>query len=202
MRSVRFNRLFCILFLAIAVCAAGPLPTHAEVLPSGEAAPRNPSDYLIGPEDVLNISIWKNADLSRTVIVRPDGMISFPLIGDIKAAGLTPEDLRKEVSNKIKPFQDTAVVSVIVEAINSYKVYVMGEVKNPGMYLLKNKATILNAIALSGGFSQFASSKIVLIRKKLEGSGEEKITLLLKNILYDEAGSNMVLRPGDTVFVP
>lgn len=162
-----------------------------------------PPDYVVGPEDVLSISVWKNPDLSKTVTVRPDGMISLPLVGDIKAAGLTPEELRKEVLVKVKPYQDTAVISVIVETVNSYKVYVIGEVKNPGMYLLKSNATVLNAIALSGGFSQYASkSKVVLIRKRPDNKGEEKIVIKFKELVYEDSDRNSTLKPGDTIFVP
>lgn len=163
-------------------------------------------EYRIGPEDVLEIDVWKNSDLSKVVIVRPDGKISLPLIGDVKAAGTTPDQLRKEITKMLERYQETVVVSVIVSEINSYKVYVLGEVVNPGTYTVKRKTTLLQAIALAGGFTQFASrNKIMLIREKGGPNGKEnKMSVRFKDIVYKKkkTDKNMILNPGDTVFVP
>lgn len=163
-----------------------------------------PPDYVVGPEDVLDISVWKNADLSRVVVVRPDGMISLPLVGDIKAAGLSPEQLKAAVEKKLREYSETAVVSVIVQAVNSYKVFVLGEVRTPGVQVYKANATVLQAITLAGGFTEYASkNKIVLIRKMKDGT-EEKTRLRFKDLvsLDEDDNKNMVLKPGDTIFVP
>lgn len=166
-------------------------------------APATPPDYVVGPEDVLDISVWKNADLSRVVVVRPDGMISLPLVGDIKAAGLSPEQLKGAIEKKLREYSETAVVSVIVQAVNSYKVFVLGEVRTPGVQVYKANATVLQAITLAGGFTEYASkNKIVLIRKMKDGS-EEKTKLRFKDLVStDYKDKNLTLKPGDTIFVP
>jgi polysaccharide export outer membrane protein len=162
--------------------------------------------YLIGPEDVLEISVWKNAELSKIVIVRPDGVISLPLIGDVKAAGLTPSQLREQIIERLREYQETVVVSVIVQEVNSYRIFILGEVNRPGPYLLKTRTTLLQAIALAGGFNQFASkNRIVVIRAKGKDSkGVEKRVIRFDDIVYkDKQGDkNLILKPGDTIFVP
>lgn len=162
-------------------------------------------EYVIGAEDVLEVLVWKNADLSKQVNVRPDGMITLPLIGDVKAAGLTTEVLRKGIVERLKEYQENAVVSIIVRDINSYKIYVLGEVVRPGAYTLKAKTTLIQAIALAGGFTQFASkNNIVVLREKTgKGGKAENLTFSLKKIVRDGSpDKNPVLMPGDTIFVP
>jgi len=167
--------------------------------------PSQTHEYLIGPEDVLEVSVWKNAELSKVVIVRPDGMISLPLTGDIKAAGFTPNQLRTTITGKLKEYMETAVVSVIVQQVNSFRVFILGEVLKPGVYTLKSKTTLLQAIAIAGGFNQFASrNKIVIIREKIEDSAKtEKINIRFDDIVYSkDEGKNFVLMPSDTIFIP
>jgi len=167
--------------------------------------PSQTHEYLIGPEDVLEVSVWKNAELSKVVIVRPDGMISLPLTGDIKAAGFTPNQLRTTITGKLKEYMETAVVSVIVQQVNSFRVFILGEVVKPGVYTLKSKTTLLQAIAIAGGFNQFASrNKIVIIREKIEDSAKtEKINIRFDDIVYSkDEGKNFVLMPSDTIFIP
>ena len=167
--------------------------------------PSQTHEYLIGPEDVLEVSVWKNAELSKVVIVRPDGMISLPLTGDIKAAGFTPNQLRTTITGKLKEYMETAVVSVIVQQVNSFRVFILGEVVKPGVYTLKSKTTLLQAIAIAGGFNQFASrNKIVIIREKIEDSAKtEKINIRFDDIVYSkDEGKNFILMPGDTIFIP
>lgn len=158
--------------------------------------------YQIGPEDALEISVWKNPELSKTVLVRLDGKISLPLIGDVQAAGLTPQELRDGIVERLKEYQATAVVSVIVQDIRSYKVYMIGEVKTPGTYVLKSKTTLLQAIALAGGFTQYASKNSMTLVRQKEGGGEEKIKVRFDDLLSDKKDGSVVLKPGDTVFVP
>jgi len=167
--------------------------------------PSQTHEYLIGPEDVLEVSVWKNAELSKVVIVRPDGMISLPLTTDIKAAGFTPNQLRTTITGKLKEYMETAVVSVIVQQVNSFRVFILGEVVKPGVYTLKSKTTLLQAIAIAGGFNQFASrNKIVIIREKIEDSAKtEKINIRFDDIVYSkDEGKNFVLMPSDTIFIP
>lgn len=175
---------------------------------ASEAGGGAASDYVIGPEDVLEISVWKNADLSKTLTVRPDGRISLPLIGDIQASGLTPEELRDNIVNRLNEYQETAIASVIVLSVNSYRIFILGEVKLPGTYLLKAKTTILQAISLAGGFTQFASkNKIVLVRRNNNDDGgpeEKRVSINFSDLVYgdEKTDKNLVLKPGDTIFVP
>lgn len=180
------------------------LSLDANMSPGKIIVPRV-SEYIIGPEDVLDISVWKNAELSKTVTVRPDGMISLPLIGDIKAAELTPDKLRNAIAAKLKEYQNEAVVSVILHETNSNKVFILGEVARPGTYILKRKTTFLQAIALAGGFTQFASkNKIVVVRQKADDGKEEKMIISFDDIIdiNSKSDKNILLRPGDTIFVP
>jgi polysaccharide export outer membrane protein len=169
-----------------------------------------PPDYLVGPEDVLDISVWKNAELSRVVVVRPDGRISLPLTGDLQASGLTPNQLRDEIVRRLKEYQDTVVVSVIVQTVNSHKFYIVGEVRTPGTYPLKARTTVLQAISLAGGLTQYASkNKIVLVRQRNDGT-EERLNIRFDDLIYADdkaeytilSSRNMALRSGDTIFVP
>lgn len=182
----------------------GPHDAQAAPPPAKKEAQPVSQDYIIGPEDVLEISIWKNSDLSKTVNVRPDGKISLPLIGDIMAAGLTPTQLRDLLFAKLKEYQEAAVVSVIVQSVNSYRIFMVGEVKNPGTYVLKSNTSVLQAISMAGGFTPFASKNgIVLVRKKSDGPGEDKINIRFADLVYQEkSDKNPILKPGDTIFVP
>ncbi|MBE9528311.1 MAG: polysaccharide biosynthesis/export family protein [Proteobacteria bacterium] len=162
--------------------------------------------YKVGPEDVLEISVWRNDDLSKVVTVRPDGVISLPLVGDISAAGLTPSELRDRIIDSLKEFQETVVVSVIVLEVNSVKVYILGEVIKPGSYTLKRRTSILQAIAMAGGFSQYASkNKMVLVREEGYGAKEAgKVRIRFDNLVKvgSKPNNQYILRPGDTIFVP
>ncbi|HJU05043.1 MAG TPA: polysaccharide biosynthesis/export family protein, partial [Nitrospiraceae bacterium] len=124
-------------------------------------------EYYIGPEDVLEISVWRNADLSKLVAVRPDGRISLPLLGDIEANGLTPAELTNVIATRLKQFKETPAVSIIVQQVNSYGFYVLGEVGAPGRYPLKSKTTLLQAITMAGGFTQTAArNRVVVFRPR------------------------------------
>lgn len=159
-------------------------------------------DYVIGIEDVLEISVWKNPDVSKTVMVRPDGMISLPLVGDVKAAGLTPAQLRDALTAALSEYQETVVTSVIVQEVNSYRIFILGEVMSPGTYTMTRRMSVIQAIALAGGFNPFASRKIVLVREN--GSDmAEKISIKFDDIVDTDSrrDKNLILKPGDTVFV-
>jgi len=180
------------------------LSLDVNMLPGKSIAPRV-SEYIIGPEDVLDISVWKNTELSKTVTVRPDGMISLPLIGEIKAAEFTLDKLRHAIAVKLKEYQNEAVVSVILHETNSNKVFILGEVAKQGTYILKRKTTFLQAIALAGGFTQFASKKkIVVVRQKADDGKEEKMLISFDDIIdiSSKSDQNIILKPGDTIFVP
>lgn len=160
-------------------------------------------DFIIGPEDVLEIMVWKNDVLSRTVTVRPDGMISFPLLGDVRVLGFKPNQVAKKITTRLKEYMENPVVTVIVQQINSYVVYLMGEVANPGKYQLKRNLTLLQTIALAGGFTQFASrNRIVILRRDNGKSTDTKIKVRYDDIVFGEKSENILLKPGDTIIVP
>ena len=126
--------------------------------------------YHIGPEDVIEVIVWKEPDFSRQVLVRPDGKISLPVIGDVQAAGLLPDELAKKLEQAIGQYVKTPKVSVIVKEIHSRKVFVMGKVESPGAFPLQSEMTVLQAISLAGGFSDWAKKgKVVLLRKAKKG---------------------------------
>jgi polysaccharide export outer membrane protein len=173
----------------------GPVPIDKD---------RMDDSYVIGPEDVLEVSVWKNNDLSKTVKVRPDGQISLPLIGDVKASGLTPTQLKDSIASKLKEYKETPMVSVIVQEINSYNIFVMGEVAHPGKYNLKSNTTFLQALSMAGGFTAYASkNKILLMRQDPKTMAVTEI-----RVKYDEviSGRNpqrdILLKPNDTIVVP
>jgi polysaccharide export outer membrane protein len=158
--------------------------------------------YVIGPEDMLYINVWREEALTRTILVRADGKISLPLVDDVQAAGLTPLQLKQNLTEKLKQFIDNPNVSVVVTEANSFKVYVTGEVRTPGVYRLKSETTLLQIIPMAGGFTDWANQKKIMIIRK-EGGKEKRITANYKKILEGEdPKSNVVLKPGDTVVVP
>lgn len=162
------------------------------------------SDYIIGPEDVLEISVWRNADLSKIVEVRPDGRISLPLIGDVMAVGRTASQLAETISAKLKDYKENPQVSIVVKEVHSYVIYVLGEVVHPGKFPLKSKTTLLQAVTIAGGFTAVAArNKIVVFRFAENGEKDVKIKASYDDIVLRDAGAqNVLLKPGDTIVVP
>jgi polysaccharide export outer membrane protein len=171
--------------------------------PHGEIA-ADSNQYVIGAEDVLYIHTWKEEALCRTVPVRMDGKISIPLINEVQAAGLTPLQLRDVLIQKFKKYIDNPNISVIVMEANSFKVYISGEVKTPGVYKLRNETetTLLQLIPMAGGFTDWANKKKILIIRNENGK-EIRIRVNYKRIVDGKDPiSNCILKPGDTVIVP
>lgn len=159
-------------------------------------------DYVIGPEDVIYVHVWREEAITRTVPVRMDGNISLPLIDEVQAAGLTPLQLKEVLTEKLKKFVDLPNVSVMVMEANSFKVFISGQVRTPGVVRLRSETSILQLIPMVGGFTEWANQKKILIIRK-EGGKEKRITVNYKNIVEGkESGVNIVLKPGDTVIVP
>jgi polysaccharide biosynthesis/export protein len=159
------------------------------------------NDYKIGPEDLLDISVWKNPELSRTVPVRPDGKVSLPLVNDIQAAGLTPTALRQQLIDRLAEFIPAPEVAVIVREVHSMKVAVVGSVKTPGRYELKSAATVLEMIALAQGFTDFASrDRVVILRQ--ENGETKRIPFNYRKVAAGDEQANMVVQPGDIIVVP
>jgi len=172
--------------------------------PPAQAAAPAPVDYdlyRIGPEDILDISVWKSPDLTRTVPVRPDGKISLPLLNDIQAAGLTPMQLRDVLSKGYSAYMPEPEVAVLIHEIHSIKVSVVGMVKTPGRYELKSQATVLEALALAGGLAEFAKrDRIVVFRRS--GKNWLKLPFNYARVLDWNEEENFFLMPGDIIVVP
>ena len=207
-----------VLVLIILVSVSGlVIPRLAQADPSRigqEAAPAYQTDektslivtqdYFLGPEDVLEITVWKNADLSKQVTVRPDGRISLPLIGDITAVGKTAAQLSSDISAKLKEYKENPSVSILVKEVNSYVIYVLGEVLKPGKYPLKSKTTLLQAITIASGLTPNAArNKIVVFRFTKDGGGRIKMKASYDDIvLRDGTTQDVELKPGDQIVVP
>ena len=169
-----------------------------------------PSEFFLGPEDVLRVMVWKSPDLSGEVTVRPDGTITMPLIGDVPAAGLTANVLAKRIGERLTEYVSSPIVTVQVKEVNSYFIYVLGEVMKPGKYPLKSYANVMQGISLAGGFAPFASkNKIKVLRNVRTGSeGHEvnrqiEIPVSYADILKGTAvPGNFVLLSGDVIVVP
>ncbi len=208
------------MFIYLAIGCLGASPCFAADPPSvssnsGSSSSASPSeadhsltqaqevgDYRIGPEDVLDISVWNNVAISRTVPVRPDGKISLPLVNDVQAAGLTPTQLRSVLLKKLAEYIPSPEVSVIVREVHSFKVSVIGEVKKTGRHELKGRATVLDILAMAEGFGEFAGrGRIVVLRP--EGKTMRQIPFNYNKVVSNNGAlENFFLQPGDIIVVP
>jgi polysaccharide export outer membrane protein len=170
--------------------------------PAPDTAPTQAGPtYVIGADDTLFISVWKEPDLTETLPVRADGMISLPLLNDVRAAGLTPMELSADITQKLKKYVDDPRVTVVVTQMNSQRVYVTGEVLHPGAMTLTPQMTVLQALA-SAGFTQFANTKSIYVLRNDNGA-EKKYPVNYKKLVKGESSDqNITLKPGDTVVVP
>lgn len=156
--------------------------------------------FRIGREDVLEISVWRDPDLTRVVPVRPDGYISMPLIGELLAEGKTPLELASDVRERLAPYVKQPNVTIIVREVHSSRVYITGEVAHPGSYPLRGRLSLLQAVALAGGFSDFADrERIVIIR---QGQSGGRFAVRYSDLVGEGDQKDVVLLPGDTVVVP
>jgi polysaccharide biosynthesis/export protein len=191
------------------VCLAGAMLLQAGCFsPAVEKAYEAPSGFLLGPEDELEITVWGNKDLTRLTAIRPDGLISMPLIGDVQAAGLTADALAQRIADRLKQFlATTPSVSVSVKELKSYSVYVLGEVSKPGKFQLKSYVTVLQAISMAGGFTPFASKNKLQVVRMTEDGDHRRHQLYIR-VRYDDllnghgSSNNFVLLSGDTLVVP
>jgi polysaccharide export outer membrane protein len=158
-------------------------------------------EYVIGPDDTLHIAVWKEADLSATLPVRPDGKISLPLLNDVQAAGLTPQQLAESVTEKLKKYIADPRVTVVVTGINSKRIYLVGEVLHTGATPLMPNMTVLQALS-SAGINQFARTKGIYILRTENGKQQKLAVNYHKLIKGEEIDHNYLLQPGDTIVVP
>jgi polysaccharide biosynthesis/export protein len=199
------KRLQMIVIIVLAALATPLRAQNTPGRPSAAEAPKNGAadpNYVIGAQDVLSISVWKETELTREVPVRPDGKISMPLLNDVQAAGLTPSQLAAQITVSLKKFVTDPQVTVIVTQINSQRVYILGEVNRAGAYPLLPQMTFLQALSSAGGFTQFANlKKIYLLRQ--ENGKQQKYPFNYKDVVTGKsAEQNIVLMAGDTIVVP
>ena len=204
MRSSRSILILTLVFSCLSTLAGCARPSQ-EII---EEASNSSKDFLLGPEDVLDIVVWKNEDLSQKgAVIRPDGKVSMPLIGEVQASGRTANQLASQISARLKEFKDNPVVTVGVKEVNSYYVNVLGEVSKPGKYQLKSHATVLQAVAIASGFTNYASRNKMKVIRHVQGENGTTREIRIP-ARYDDlvAGTgeigNFVLKTGDVVVVP
>jgi polysaccharide export outer membrane protein len=182
--------------------APAPAQARAAVAPVVPAGVPTPPDYVIGPDDILTIVFWREKEMSSDVAVRPDGKISLPLINDVQASGLTPEQLRVSVTEAAGKFVEDPAVTVVVKGINSRKVFITGQVGKPGPFPLGGPTTVLQLIATAGGVGEYSKSdKIVIMRTENGKTVSHKFNY--KDVVQGKnLQQNIELKPGDTIIVP
>lgn len=156
--------------------------------------------YRIGPEDVLDVFVWKEPDITRSVVVRPDGKVSLPLSGEIEAADRTPEELEREITARLETYIANPVVTVIVSQVNSPRISVLGEVHSPNVFRVRDGMTALEAIALAGGFTEFAKKDDVVVIRSSQ-AGTDRFELDLEETVDDRSGGVFFVQPGDVIYV-
>ncbi|SPF40158.1 conserved exported hypothetical protein [Candidatus Sulfotelmatobacter kueseliae] len=172
--------------------------------PGASAAPKPHDDtFVIGNDDVLAINVWKEPDISRSIPVRSDGKISLPLVGEVQAAGRTPLKLEQDIAAKLKNYIAEPEVTVIVQQINSQKFNILGQVSKPGSYPLTNSPTVLDAIAIAGGFRDFAKQKSIYVLRQNPDGSQARMPFNYKEVVKGKnLAQNIKLQPRDTVVVP
>jgi polysaccharide export outer membrane protein len=195
---MRFTILFAIVAVSIGMATAeAQSPTAVNTASRGYGT----SEFRLGPEDVIEVSVYQEKDLSTIVPVRPDGKISIPLIGEMPASGKTATELQKEIAQKYARFVAEPSVTVVVKEVNSPKVSVLGEVKNPGVYKIRDRATVLDAIALAGGLTEYAKKdKVTVIR--VDAAGEQRhIRVNLDDQIKGRRTDPFYVQPYDKIYI-
>jgi len=198
------NRRAIVLALALGIVFVQFASAQAAAPAAAANSASKPHDntFVIGNDDVLAINVWKEPDISRSIPVRSDGKISLPLVGEVQAAGLTPAKLESEIAIRLKNYISEPEVTVMVQQVNSQKFNILGQVVRPGSYLLANSPTVLDAIALAGGFRDFAKKKSIYVLRQGPG-GEQRLPFNYKEVSQGKnMAQNIKLEPGDTVFIP
>ncbi len=182
--------------LAIMFFVASAADTLRPTYAAGPAVP----EYRLGPEDVIEVFVWKQPELTATVVVRPDGRISLPLTNELEVSGRTAVQLQKEITERLREYINQPTVNVIVKQVNSLKISVLGEVRKPDVYRIKNQVTVLDAIAMAGGFTDLARPNRVIVLRNAP-SGPQRIRINVKQVVADEGRAPFYLKPLDTVYV-
>jgi polysaccharide export outer membrane protein len=202
---MKLGRLFILAFFVPSLfchaqnkeAAGKPAQVAAPALAAGTAT----DSYVIGASDVLTVTVWKEPTLSGSLLVRPDGMISLPLLGDIQASGMTPLQLADQIEAKLKKFMQDPKVSVVLTQIHSKIIYLLGEVEKKGPVEMTPGMTLLEAISSAGGLTEFANSKKIYILRD-EAGKHQKIPVHYKEALKGDSTLDLMLKPGDTIVVP
>jgi polysaccharide export outer membrane protein len=207
---MKLGRLFILAFFVSSLfchaqnkeAAGKPAQVAAPALATPAPAAGTATDsYVIGASDVLTVTVWKEPTLSGSLLVRPDGMISLPLLGDIQASGMTPLQLADQIEAKLKKFMQDPKVSVVLTQIRSKIIYLLGEVQKKGPVEMTPGMTLLEAISSAGGLTEFANSKKIYILRD-EAGKHQKIPVHYKEALKGDSTLDLVLKPGDTIVVP
>lgn len=181
--------------------SSAPGSAPAKNAPTGGVA--HDDSYVIGASDVLAINVWKEPDVSRVIPVRSDGRISLPLAGELQAAGETPKQLEQEISKRLASYISEPEVTVIVQESKSRRINILGMVAKPGSYLLANSMTVLDAIAIAGGFKDFAKQKNIYVLRQGSNGAQTRLPFNYKDVIKGKnTNQNVQLEPGDTVVVP
>jgi len=183
-------------FALLSALALQVTPARAQTAATGSV-----EEFVLGVEDKLSISVWKEPDLTKSVIIRPDGKITFPLVGDVQAAGRAPRQLTDDLTKLLARFIKEPVVTVVVEEINNFKVFVLGEVTVQGALNLRRRTRLLEAIALAGGMSKFADKSNVLLLRFEDGKEARTRIDYRKVVSGEKPELNLYLKPGDTIIV-
>ena len=207
MPNSRVRSIVITLSTALAIASAANL--HAQAprppAPSNAAVPTAvtlPGDYLIGPEDVIGVVFWRETEMSGDQVVRPDGMITVPLIGDIRAAGLRPDELREQLGKAAAKYLTDPNVSVVTRQINSRKFFMTGQVATPGAYPLTGPRSVIQVIALAGGLNEYADAKNIILMRTENGK-QRSFKFSYKDVAQGKSlPQNLQLMPGDTIIVP
>ncbi|MDX2253044.1 MAG: polysaccharide biosynthesis/export family protein [Nitrospira sp.] len=191
--------IWCLLACCALQGCAGMAASHTETV---ESKPFPEAAYLLGAEDVVKISVWKDEHLTQEVVVRPDGMISFPLVGDVPAAGRTVEEVRLDLVKRLNKFVPNPHVSVLAVKLHSYKIYVTGRVNKPGEFLVGHYTDVLQALSLAGGLTPFAAENDIKVMRR--DQGEQKVFRFRYGDIRNGKGleQNILLQRGDVVVVP
>jgi len=182
---------------------ASPVTVASVQAPTAPVIKPHDNSFVVGNDDLLAINVWKEPDISRQIPVRSDGRISLPLVGEVQAAGRTPLQLEQDIAGKLRNYIDEPEVTVMVQQINSEKFNILGQVVKPGSYSLAHATTVLDAIAVAGGFRDFAKQKRIYILRQNPNGSESRLAFNYKNVIEGKnSGQNIKIEPHDTIVVP
>ena len=188
--------------VAVWGCALGISPMTEAQAGAIQVIPPEQEKYFLGPEDTIEISVWKEPELTKQLVVRPDGKITYPLIGEVQAAGLTVKDLQKELSKRLEKFVTDANITVILLKAQNYKIYVTGKVTKPADFVVGRPTTVMQAIAMAGGLTPFASPGSIVVLRHVGGK-EEIYPFNYNSVRKGQSlEQDRILMPGDVVVVP